>query len=588
MSARSAFGTRPETSVRDLYRRVLVLARPCALPIAALFLVGLASTPLALLAPLPVAIVVDHVLGERPLGGAVAWLVPGFVRGSSGSVLAWAAALLVAVALLRQLQGVVGALLRTWVGEKLVLDFRARLFRHSQRLSLLHHDAQGTADAMYRIQYDAPAVQTLAIEGVIPFLTSSLTLGGMLIVLARLDLGFVAVALALSAILFLLTHTYSVRLRPRWRELKRIESSGLSVVQEVMTTLRVVKSFGQEDRERDRFVRRHREGVAARLKLTAREGGFELTVGLVLALGTAAVLVIGAREVRAGTLTLGELILVLGYLAQIHEPLRTMSRQVTKLQNALTSAERAFTLLDATPEVEESPAARPLSRSRGMVRYDGVGFGYGREPVLHGVSFEVPAGARVGIVGPTGVGKTTLVSLLPRFYDPDRGSILLDGVNLREYRLADLRNQFGIVLQDSILFSATIAENIAYGRPNASPREIEDAAARASLDGFVESLPEGYETMVGERGMSLSGGERQRVALARAFLKDAPILILDEPTSALDLATEAAILADLDRLMEGRTTFLVTHRPSLLRACDQVLELGGRREAPALGDARHG
>jgi ATP-binding cassette, subfamily B, bacterial len=309
-----------------------------------------------------------------------------------------------------------------------------------------------------------------------------------------------------------------------------------------------------------------------------------MAIRMTTTLGTAAVLYIGITHVQSGVLTLGGLVLVLGYLAQMYDPLKTISRKAGGLQSHLASAERAFALLDQRPDVDDRPDALPLGRAAGAIDFRGVTFGY-REggPVLEGVSFTVEPGTRLGVVGATGSGKTTLLNLLTRFYDPTAGQVLLDGQDLRDYRLADLRGQFALVLQDAVLFSATIAENIAYARPGATREEIEGAARAACAHDFIARLPQGYDTLVGERGMCLSGGERQRVAIARAFLKDAPILLLDEPTSAVDLQTEADILEAMERLMRGRTCIIITHRVSPLAACDKILTLErGRLVEPAL------
>jgi ATP-binding cassette subfamily B protein len=290
------------------------------------------------------------------------------------------------------------------------------------------------------------------------------------------------------------------------------------------------------------------------------------------ACGTAAVLFLGIRHVQSGTLTLGELMLVMSYLAQLFGPLASLSEMTSRTQRSLSSAERAFALLDQAPDVVEKKHAIPLHHAQGAVTFRNVGFAYDRDrPVLRDVSIEIKAGLRVGIVGMTGAGKSTLVSLLTRFYEPDEGEILLDGVDLRDYKLAALRNQFGIVLQESVLFSTSIGENIAYARPDASEEEIIDAARAAHAHDFISRLPEGYATRVGERGMQLSGGERQRIALARAFLKNAPILILDEPTSSIDLKTERDIMEVMERLSIGRTTFIIAHRLSTLKHCDLLL-----------------
>jgi ATP-binding cassette subfamily B protein len=345
-------------------------------------------------------------------------------------------------------------------------------------------------------------------------------------------------------------------------------------VQEVLSSLRVVKAFGQEEREEERFVRRSNEGMRARIHLTFVEGRFGLLVALTTAIGIAAVLFIGALHVLEGILTLGELLLVMSYLSQLYAPLKTMSRKAASLQSHLAGAERAFSILDEAPDVLERQNARPLVSASGDVVFRNVSFAYQIDhPILRDISFEIPAGTRCGIAGATGAGKTTLVSLLTRFYDPTLGHILLDGVDLRDYKLAELRNQFAIVLQEPVLFSTSVAENIAYARPGAGERDIVAAAQAAGAHDFIVDLPQGYETPVGERGMRLSGGERQRIALARAFLKDAPILILDEPTSSVDMKTEAAIMEAMERLMRGRTTIMIAHRLSTLDICDVRIEI---------------
>ncbi|HVK17234.1 MAG TPA: ABC transporter ATP-binding protein [Fimbriiglobus sp.] len=558
----------------NLSRRLLLQARPYWRHVAGIFLISLLSAPLSLLTPLPLKIAVDSGLGTHPLPGALDALTPAAVGRSGTGVLVLAACLLVAVALLGQLQGLALSLLSAYTGEKMVLGFRAALFARAQRLSLSYHDANGTVDAAYRIQHDAPAIQHLVIDGFIPLVTAVFTLAGMIYCTIRLDWQLALVALTVAPVLFLVSRACRLRMRKQSRETKKLESSALAVVQEVLGALRVVKAFGQEWREQERLVRRCREGMRARLRLLLLEGGFGLVVGLTTAAGSAAVLLIGILHVQSGALTLGELLLVMAYLSQLYAPLKTLSRKAASLQSHLASAERAFALLDATPDVPERPDARPLGRAEGAVVFRNVSFAYkeGR-PVLDGVSFEVPPGTRVGVVGVTGTGKTTLAGLLTRFYDPAAGQVLLDGVDLRDYRLADLRNQYAVVLQEPVLFSTSLAENIAYARPGATEEEVVEAARAARIHDFIARLPDGYQTPVGERGLSLSGGERQRVALARAFLKDAPILILDEPTSAVDLRTEAEIVEAMERLMRGRTAFLITHRPSTLKGCDVLLAI---------------
>ena len=401
----------------------------------------------------------------------------------------------------------------------------------------------------------------------------------MIYVTARINWKFAEVGLAVSPFILLVSRSYRRRMRSQSRTVKKIESATLSVVQEVLGAVRVVKAFGQEDREHGRFIQKSNEGMQARLQQTFTAGGYGIAVSLVTAAGMASVLYLGVHDIQSGKLTVGDLWLVMAYLGQLYTPLRAVGKKMTTMQSHLAGAERAFALLDETPDVVERPNALPLAYASGAMAFRHVSFAYENDqvPVLQDISFELEPGECVGIVGTTGAGKTTLVNLLTRFYDPTQGEILLDRVDLRDYKLADLRNQFAIVLQEPVLFSSSIAENIAYARPGASAGEIVAAAKAANAHDFIIQLPQGYETRVGERGMRLSGGERQRISIARAFLKDAPVLILDEPTSSVDAKTEAAIVEAMGRLTHRRTTFLITHRVSALKHCDLILRIEGGR-----------
>ena len=551
---------------------MLLESRSCWPHLTGIAGLSVLSLPLTLLYPLPLKIVVDSVLGTQPLPAWLVKTVP--MLQARGTALEAAIAVLLGIALLVSAQGLFAWWLQTYTGEKLVWDFRARLLNHTQRLPLVFHDRYGATDSVYRIQHDAPSIQYVTIQGLVPLMTAVITLVGMIVVTARIDFLLSLVALAITPVLFLLSLGCSRIVRLRSQTIKDLDSSALAVIQEVIGSIRVIKAFGQENREQDRFVRRSAIRMSQQVRLSIQQALFNVTIGLTIAIGTAGALYIGVRHVRAGTLTIGSLLMIMAYIAQVYQPLQVFTGKATDLQVWLASLERAFMLLDQSPEIAERQGARTLPLARGDFEFRNVTFVYeesGRG--LHDVSFTIPAGTRVGVVGATGAGKTTLLNLLMRFYDPTAGDVLLDGIDIREYRIRDLRKQFAVVLQEPVLFASNIAENIAYGKPDASDDEIISAAKAAASHDFILNLPEGYETQVGERGSRLSGGERQRISLARAFLRNSPILILDEPTSSVDVKTEAAIMEATERLMSGRTTFMIAHRLSTLKSCDLVLVL---------------
>ena len=564
-----------------LYARLLREVRSRWPLITALFLLGLLSAPIALLMPLPLKIAVDSVIGSQPLPAALQRILPTAVVSSPGGVLALAAIALLAIALADHLQRLALATVGAYTGERLVLDFRAKLFRHVQRLSLSYHDIQGAAESTYRIHWDAASIQWVAVYGITPFVSATMILIGMFVVTAMLDWELALVALGVAPPVTVISIMARRRLRTRYLTAKELESRTVATIQEALSALRVIKAFGQEDREQSRLIGALIENMRARIGLTLAENVFELLTGLTLAAGTAVVLYLGVRRVQAGILSLGDLVLVIGYLSRLYAPLQEITKSTNLVQASIASAERAFALLDEPPEVTEKVNARRLSRAKGHISFQDVSFSYlGVTPfVLSGVSFDIKPGSRLGITGTTGAGKTTLVSLLLRLYDPTAGRILLDDTDLRDYKLVDLRNQFSVALQEPILFSVSVVENIRYARPDASETEVVAAAKSANVHELIVSLPDGYRTLVGERGMRLSGGERQRIALARAFLKDAPILVLDEPTSSVDLKTESAIMEAMERLMRGRTTLMIAHRPSTLSQCDLRLALENGRPA---------
>jgi ATP-binding cassette subfamily B protein len=553
---------------------LLRLARPYSFRLGSLFALELLDSVFVLLTPLPLKIAIDSVLGSRPLPPLIGRFVPEQLTESTTTVLYLAIGLLFGIAFFDSLQSFASSLLKNYIGEKILLDFRAHMFRHAQRLSLAYHDSAGTSDAQYRIQKDAGAIQDLLIDDALAVVGAAVTIVLMFSVTIWLDWQLAIIAAVIAPVLLLLSARFRGPLRQQARELKKIDSGSVAVVHEVLANLRVVKAFGAEDRERDRYISRSMEALRARIRLSMASGSYGKFIRMVTVSGKAAVLYIGVTHVQSGVLTLGSLVLVLNYLQKLYDPLKTLSRKAGTVQNHLASAERAFALLDQRPDVDDRPNAQPLERAAGALEFRSVSFRYGKgRPVLDDVSFTIEPGTRLGIVGATGAGKSTLLNLLTRFYDPSAGQVSLDGADIRDIRLTDLRNQYALVLQDAVLFSATIAENIAYARTDATREEIVAAARAACAHDFIESLPFAYDTRVGERGMTLSGGERQRIAIARAFLKDAPILLMDEPTSAVDIQTETDILAAMERLMLGRTCIIITHRLSPLSVCDSVLAL---------------
>jgi ATP-binding cassette, subfamily B, bacterial len=562
------------------YRRVLGETRPYWLHIGGLFLLSALGSGLTLLVPVPLKIAVDSVLGSSPVPGFLESVLPASFTATDSALLLTTAVLSLTITVVIQMMEVSLLIVSTYTGQRLVLAFRSRLFRHLERLSLTYHDLRGTTDSTYRIQWDAPAIQYIAVDGFVPLVTAGMTVIGMIAVTVAIDWQLALVAVTVTPMMIWLLRFYGTRLRRQWHEAKTLESSAFSVVQEALGALRVVKAFGREEAEKERFTARSAESVRAQIRLSLTEARLTDLVGITMGVGTSLVLYIGVRRVQDGALTLGELLLVMTYLTQLYEPLRTIAKKIGDLQASVASAQRAFSVLDQQPDVAERPEAVTLTRARGEVEFRHISFAYdGRGDALHDVSLKVDAGTSVGVAGTTGAGKTTLINLLTRFYDPTSGEILLDGVDLRDYRLADLRNQFAIVLQEPVLFSNTIEENIAYARPGADRSDVMAAAKAANAHDFITALPGGYDTTVGERGVRLSGGERQRVALARAFLKDAPILILDEPTSSVDVKTEEAIIDAMERLMSGRTSFMIAHRLTTLDGCDVRVALEEGRVA---------
>jgi ATP-binding cassette, subfamily B, bacterial len=531
-----------------------------------------ATALVGLLVPWPLKILVDSVLGDRPLPQLLARvLAPVAAHRQTLLIVAVVAGLLFTI--VQNALVVFNNYIGTRLKERLVLDFRSDLFQHAQRLSLTFHDKQRTGDLMNRITLLSASVGSVVMSGP-PLLQSAVTLIGMFWIAFRLDPLLALLSMTVVPFIYYSVGFYASHVDSRLREVKGMEGQTLSIVHEAMAMLRVIVAFGREDHEYERFRRQGERAVDARVRLTVNQTLFSLVVNTLTAIGTALVLGFGAYQVLRGALTVGELLVIMAYIASVYTPLESISNTLGTLKDHLISAQMGFQLLDISPEIEDAPTAVDIDRVAGRITFDNVHFSYeSRTDTLKAISFEALPGQVVAIVGRTGAGKTTLASLIPRFYDPSIGRVTLDGRDLRSLTLRSLRRQISVVLQDPLLFSTTIAENIRYGRLGASDEDVIACARAANAHDFIERLPNQYETSIGERGVQLSGGERQRIAVARAFLKNAPILILDEPTSSIDSRTEGVILDALDRLMLGRTTFIIAHRLSTVRHADQILVL---------------
>lgn len=565
------------SDLQNLHRLLLQMKKYWT-RLCGIFLLDLLATPLALLGPLPLMLAVDNVIGSKPLPHFLSTVIPVSIADSKEFMLLIVAVLIILITLLSQLQSLGAYLFKSYIGAKIVLDIRRRLLYHAQMLSLTYHDTKGTADSIYRIQYDVMSVQNVIIYGIPSFITLSLTFAGMVFVIVQINNQIALIALSISPILILTSYFSRKKLRKGYKKVKKLESSNLSIIHEILSSIRVVKVFGQEERENNRFLMHSTLSLKKRIKLLLSESAFSLINSMSIALGTTLVLFYGVKNVQAQMLTIGQLLLVMSYLAHLYSPLKSLVKELMKVQDGFTGLERIFNLFDKKYDVIERPNALTVKQVNGNIRFQDVSFSYdGKNNVLTNLSFDTPSGSRVGIVGRTGSGKTTLTSLLMRLYDPTSGTIFLDAVDLKDLKVQQLRDQFAVVLQEPILLTGSIADNIAYAYPDATIDEIKTAATAANAHEFISGFPEGYDTLVGERGMRLSGGERQRIALARAFLKNAPILILDEPTSAVDVQTEAIIMDATNRLMKNRTTFMIAHRLSTLKSCDILLRIDNGR-----------
>jgi ATP-binding cassette subfamily B protein len=553
-----------------MLRKLLPYLRPyrgrVAWALAQVFLI----TGFELLKPWPLQVVIDHVLGGKPLP------IAGLEAAPPSRLLVLACLGIVVVHLGSGALTLLHNYTTIGVGQNMVNDLRGALYRHLQRLSLAFHGRQRVGDLLYRVTADSFAVQTMVMNGALPILSAMILLAGMLVILFPLDPTLTLLALTVVPVLFALITGFNRKIVDVATEVRTTESRVYSLVQWAMSSIKVVQAFTKEDDEHRRFMGASRQSLRANLLLYSWQTLYSGAVNGVIAGGTGLVVYAGARAVMSGALTVGQLIVFISYLAQLYAPINQITQSWGLIAGARVGARRVFEVLDTEPDLADGIRSFPAHGARGEVAWRAVSFRYRPDtPVLSGIDIAVPAGAKIAIVGPTGAGKSTLLGLLPRFYDPTAGAIEIDGIDLRQYALKSLRRQIALVLQPPLIFPLSVRDNIAYGRPGAGDAAIARAARLARIDDMIAALPAGYDTVIGESGVSLSEGEKQRVTIARALLRDAPILILDEPTSALDVATEALVMAGIERLMEGRTTFVIAHRLSTVRHCDRIIVLHG-------------
>jgi len=559
----------------NLYRRVIGYYRPYLGTITFSLILLVIGVNFNLLKYWPIQWVIDHVI---PMVGYRDVLRLGPLEFySKRSAALFAGIAMVTIYLLAGLLGFWRNYVSIEIGLKALLQLRTQLYSYLQYLPLHFHDRRRSGDSTFRVAYDSQAIQTFFNRGFDTIFGSVVTLLTTFAYMFAMDPILAGVSLLILPLLWITIYFFSAKVRRQTTELQQEESDVLARASEGLTSIRIVHAFGQEEYEVREFEREAKESYAANLNLTITNAISSLAISGVMALGLSLVLYVATLHILDGRLTVGQLTLFLAYVNMLYQPLEQLSYTAWALEGAAAGMQRVFEILDAEDSVPEKIGAKPMPRSRGEIAFDNVAFAYEAEhPILRGISLAIKPGQTVALVGGTGAGKTTLLSLVPRFYDPNSGRVLIDGIDARDVTKKSLRANISVVLQDTLLLSGTVLENIAYGRPTASRAEIQAAAEAAQAHTFIEKLPRGYDTQVGERGVRLSGGQKQRIGLARAFLKDAPILLLDEPTSALDLETEAEIMETLHALMRRFTTLIVTHRLSTIHHvdCIHVLEEG--------------
>jgi ATP-binding cassette, subfamily B, bacterial len=564
----------------SLLRWSLGFLKPYRFRVTVLTVLLLSEIGLGALQPWPLAIVIDYVLQQKAIPEPFAgWLLA--IHGGNRIVLLVLFVVAgVLVQIVNQFVSAYGTQIQVDTGQRMVYDLRRRLFEHLSALGLHHHIKTSTADAVYRVDVDAYAIENLVMSGIFPLGTSFLALAVMFAILVRLNLTIALLSLTVVPFMYLCLRYYMSTLVNREERVKELESKLLERLYETFGAMRLVKSFARETHELGRYAKAGDTTMNARIAITWQQSMFSVVVSSITILGTALVVIVGGSFVMNGRLSVGQLTVVIAYLAAVYGPLSAIAHTTGQLQGAVAGAKRVREMFALIPETVDAPGAIDAGDIRGNVAFEEVGFTYpDGTQVLHDINFSAKPGEMIALVGLTGAGKTTLVSLIPRFYDTTAGRVLVDGVDVRQYRVRSLRDKIAIVLQEPVLFSGTIADNVRYGRLDATAEQIEEAARAAHAHEFITRLPKGYETEVAEAGGGLSGGERQRLSVARAILKNAPILILDEPTSSLDAISEEIVFAALRRLRTGRTTIVIAHRLSTVRDADRILVLDGGRIA---------
>jgi len=547
----------------SIYRRVLRYYRPFLPQTIFGLVLTVAGIGLNLLKPWPFKIIVDD-----------------FLRGNStarSDWRTWIALLCLALVAIQLLWGIINWItnyLFVKIGLQALLKLRTDLYSCLQSLSLKYHDARRSSDSSFRVAYDSQSIQTIYNKGFTNIFGSTITLAGTFVIMVRLDWQLTLLSLAIVPPIVAAIYFFAHRIRRESTFIQEQESAMLAQAQEGLSSIRMVHAFGREEFEVRQFHRQARQSLEANLRLTLTNVNSALVISTLMVIGTAAMYYVGTLHVLAGTLTLGSLLVFSAYLLMLYQPLESLTYTAWAMEGATAGAKRCFEVLDRQDDVVDSPNAIAISSAHGSIEFQNVSFAYAQDRhVLHNLDLTISPNQIVALVGGTGAGKSTLLSLVPRFYDPTSGSVTLDGCDLREITKKSLRAQIAIVLQDTLLFSTSVRENIAYGRPEATEEEIVDAARRAQADEFIRQMPNGYQNAVGERGGHLSVGQRQRLGIARAFLKNAPVLLLDEPTSALDPTTESAIMETIKELMRGRTTLIATHRLATVHNVDQIIVL---------------